>query len=340
MSRRKRRSTRKKPSRRLHPLWALLGLLGLGVLATFLSSRRIRPMDEHDWQDLLEDEEPPARRREPSPSTPLEVPGPAGVLHVDDGGSGGLPVVFVHGLGATGAQWRHQLAHLRSSRRALAVDLRGHGRSQGAGAGEYGIGEFADDLAAAVDDLGLDRFVLAGHSLGSAVAIEYAGREPHRVAGLLLADPNGDQTEIPRRELDDFLAALRAEPRDEMRWYFKQVLVGAAPETVERVLADLEATPPEALVGALESSFAYSPLPALAAYGGPVLSVISDMNTLPYSLHNLVEELPVRLLTGTSHWLMLDRPDDFNQALDAFLDRVERASPLSPAAGRGTGRSG
>ncbi|HMB54786.1 MAG TPA: alpha/beta hydrolase, partial [Thermoanaerobaculia bacterium] len=112
---------------------------------------------------------------------------------------------------------------------------------------------------------------------------------------------------------------------DEMRWYFKQVLVGAEEETAERVLADLEATPAPALVGALESSFGYSPLPALEAYAGPVLSVVSDMNTLPYSLHNLVEELPVRLVSGTSHWLMLDKPDEFNDLLDLFLARVELA---------------
>lgn len=335
MSRRKKRNSKPKPQRRLHPLWAMLGLLGLGVVATLLSSRRIHPMDESDWQDLLEDEEPPERRRDPFPSTPVEVPGPAGALHVDDGGSGGLPVLFVHGLGGTAGQWDAQLAHLRRGRRALALDLRGHGRSQAAGDDEYGVGEFADDVAAVVDDLGLARFVLAGHSLGSAVAIEYASRERERVAGLLLADPNGDQTEIPRRELEDFLASLRAEPADEMRWYFKQVLVGSTEETAERVLADLEATPAPALVGALESSFGYSPLPALEAYAGPVLSVVSDMNTLPYSLHNLVEELPVRLVSGTSHWLMLDKPDEFNDLLDLFLERVEQAARLNPAAGRG-----
>jgi pimeloyl-ACP methyl ester carboxylesterase len=315
---------------RWRPLWTLLGLFGLGIVATFLSSRRIRPMDE--WQELLEDEELPPQRREPFPSTSLEVAGPAGVLHVEDGGSGGLPVVFVHGLGGSCGQWSRQLAHLRPSRRALALDLRGHGRSATPDDGEYGIGEYADDVAAVADDLGLARFVLVGHSLGAAVVAEVAGREPERVAGLVLVDPNGDQTEIPRRELKDFLTALAAEPRDEMRWYFKQVLVGASRETSERVLADLDATPDDALVRSLESSFETSPLPALEAYrrhGGAVLSVISDMNTLPYSLHNLLEDLPVRLVAGTSHWLMLDRPDELDAVLDTFLHRLD---PVAAAA--------
>jgi len=324
--------------RRWRPLWALLGLFGVGILATLLSSRRIDPMEE--WDDLLDDEDLPPQRRERFPSTDVTVPGPAGDLHVDDGGSGGLPVLMVHGLGGSARQWVRQLAHLRPARRALAVDLRGHGRSAPAADGEYGIGEYADDLTIVADDLGLDRFVVVGHSLGASVAVELASREqvgatPGRVAGLVLVDPNGDQTEIPGKELDGFLASLREDPRDEMRWYFKQVLVGAEPATVERVLEDLEATPREALVASLESSFAYSPLPALERYRGPVLSLISDMNTLPYSLHNLLPEMPVRLVSGTSHWLMLDRPDDCNRLLDDFLARLDStaAAATAPAAG-------
>lgn len=308
---------------RWRPLWTLLGLLGLGVVATFLSSRRIEPMDE--WEGFLDEEEDvPPRRRERFPSTRLEVRGPVGVLHVEDGGSGGRPVLFVHGLGGSAAQWQAQLTHLRRSRRALAIDLRGHGGSQAPGDGAYGISEYADDVTAVLDELGLTGVVLAGHSLGAAVVLEVARRRGDAVAGLLLVDPNGDQTEIPRRELDEFLDALRAEPEDEMRWYFKQVLAGGEATTVERVLADLAATPTDALVASLESSFAWSPLPALDGFDGPVLSVISDMNTLPYSLHNLREDLPVRLIAGASHWLMLDRPDELNAALDAFLARVDQ----------------
>ena len=306
--------------RRFRPLWAVLGLFGLGALATWLSSRRIDPLE--DWEELLDEEALPPRGRERFPSTPIAVAGPAGVLHVEDGGSGGLPVVFVHGLGGAAGQWASQLAHLRSRRRALAVDLRGHGGSAPAEDGAYGIEEYADDLGAVADDLGLDRFVLAGHSMGASVAVELAAREGERVAGLLLVDPNGDQTEIPRAELDEFLAALRADPADEMRWYFRQVLVGAAPETADRVLADLEGTPAEVLVRSLESSFAYSPVPGLERFRGPVLSVVSDMNALPYSLHNLLPDLPVRRVAGASHWLMLDRPEEVDRLLDELLARV------------------
>ena len=53
--------------------------------------------------------------------------------------------------------------------------------------------------------------------------------------------------------------------------------------------------------------------------------MVSDLNTLPYSLHNLLDDLPVRPVSGTSHWLMLDCPDELAAHLDDFLARVESA---------------
>lgn len=58
-----------------------------------------------------------------------QIAGPAGILSVDDGGAGGIPVVLLHSFGGSSAQWAAQLEHLRKTRRAVAFDLRGHGLS-------------------------------------------------------------------------------------------------------------------------------------------------------------------------------------------------------------------
>ena len=47
------------------------------------------------------------------------------------------------------------------------------------------------------------------------------------------------------------------------------------------------------------------------------------MNRLPYSLHKLLPDLPVSLMTGTGHWVMMDRPEVFNHLLDEFLATLE-----------------
>ncbi len=137
--------------------------------------------------------------------------GPAGALAVDDGGSGGLPVVFVHSLAGNSTHWTAQLEHLRPSRRVVALDLRGHGRSEPPRDSNYTIAAIAGDIAAVVDTLRLDRFVLVGHSMGGGVALTYAGNHPDRVAGLALLDPISDGKQISPAEAKAYLSGFETE---------------------------------------------------------------------------------------------------------------------------------
>lgn len=303
-------------------LWTLLGLVGLGLLAALLGRRR----DEGEgWGAPEEAPETPAPEPTPPESVSGWIAGPAGNLHVRDGGvmeSGALPVLFLHSLAGNGGQWSLQLDHLRRRRRAVALDLRGHGDSDPAENGDYSVPGLAGDVEATADQLGLRRFVLAGHSLGASVAIEYAGRHPERVAGLLLADPNGDATQIPREQVESFVAALRKDPVGELDSYYRQLVLGGDRDAGRWVLEDLQDTHDEAIPLAFEHGMGYNPLPALGRYPGPKLSIISDMNSLPYSLHRLIPDLPTRLMHGTGHWLMMDRPEIFNHLLEEFLDQV------------------
>jgi pimeloyl-ACP methyl ester carboxylesterase len=306
----------------------LLGLLTLGVATALLTRGRRR--------EIFADFAPPQRGKgepEPQDAVPevegeaLWLAGPAGNLYVRDGGEEehpeALPILFLHSLAGNGGQWALQLDHVRRHRRAVALDFRGHGESDPAEDGDYSVAALAGDVAAVADQLGLRRFLLAGHSLGSAVAIEYAGRHPERVAGLLLVDPNGDTSRVPDEEFASFLAALRSDPLAELESYFRQLLVGGDPDAAGWVLEDLRLTHEDAVALAVEGALRYQPLPALERYPGPKLSIISDMNRLPYSLHNLRPDLPVRLMTGTGHWVMMDRPEVFNHLLDEFVAEVE-----------------
>lgn len=335
-SKRIRRSSYPRRRRPRGFLWTLLGLFTLGMLTAVLASRRpVFPEDAEPEPRRRRDPEPEPEAPEPEPAAEvpgesLWIAGPAGNLYVRDGGGEEhpdvLPVLFLHSLAGNGGQWALQLDHLRRHRRAVALDFRGHGESDPAEDGDYSIPGLAADVAAAADQLDLRHFVLAGHSLGSAVAIEYASRHPERVAGLLLVDPNGDQSQVPARELAPFLESLRADPLAELESYFRQLVVGGDADAARWVLEDLRLTHEDAVTGAVAAAVEYKPLPALARYPGPRRSIISDMNRLPYSLHNLLPDLPVRLMTGTGHWVMMDRPAIFNHLLDEFLEEIETYS--------------
>lgn len=252
-----------------------------------------------------------------------QVVGPFGSLHVDDGGSGDSPVVFVHAFGGNTTHWAAQLEHLRKIRRGVALDLRGHGLSQPPADGDYGMESMAGDVDAVANKIGLQKFILVGHSMGGTVAIAYAGLHPERVAGLVLAD-TGNPKQIPEDQKQQYVKALESDAyATVMEGYFEHLLAGSAPGVREKIMQDIRGMAKETAVSLLKKVFRYDPLPALGRYHGPKLAVVTPANDMPYSLHNLVPDLPHVVVTGTGHWIQLDKPEEFNRILDEFLYRVD-----------------
>lgn len=241
-------------------------------------------------------------------------------LAIDDGGRGGLPVVFLHSLAGNSTHWAAQLQHLRPARRAVALDLRGHGRSEAPRNGDYSIAAMAGDVMATANDLRIERLVLVGHSMGGGVALEYAGARPDRIAALLLVDPIGDGTQIPQAEAKSFLAGLDSNYDTTIQGYWTSI---AGPDSAvrQRLLDDLRATPRDAVVRVLREVMAYDPHPALGRYQGPKLAIVTPSNDAPFSLHRLGKGFPHKVVTGTGHWIQLDKPDEFNRLLDEFLEK-------------------
>lgn len=256
-----------------------------------------------------------------APARPVTaVAGPHGRLSVDDGGSGGLPVLFVHGNSGNRTQWKAQLDHLRSSRRAAAFDLHGMGESAPAHDDTYSVESFADDVDAVADALGLRRFVLVGHSYGGFVVAAYAGRHPERLAGLVFADCGGDFSKTPPGELTGLRRGFEPDRFKEFtRVWFEGILSGGREETKAAVMQSLRATPREVFVGASLGIYEFPMTEALARYRGPRLSIASILAENPVVVHKSIPGIPFEVIPGASHWLMMDRPDEFNHILDGFL---------------------
>jgi pimeloyl-ACP methyl ester carboxylesterase len=251
---------------------------------------------------------------------PQSVTGPAGALYVDDGGgTDGIPVVFLHSFGGDSGHWASQLSHARHQRRALAIDLRGHGKSAAPRDNDYSVAAFAKDVEAAVDALGLKRFVLVGHSLGGAAAIAYAGSHPDRVAGLVLVGAPG---KMPAEQSRPILAAIEGNYEQTMKAYWEKLLTGAQPHVRTQIAAQMDAVPKDSSIAIIKALFAYDPLPALDRYNGPKLVIYTSQGDTPNDLQNLRPKLPRRAIEGTSHWAQLDKPAEFDQVLDEFLKLV------------------
>ena len=99
--------------------------------------------------------------------------------------SKGRTIVMVHGAGANGHIWHKQIAHLGNAHSPVAMCLPGHGRSSGI-EGLKSVRDYANFLAMFMDALQIKSAVIAGHSMGGAVAMDFAVRHPARVEGLML----------------------------------------------------------------------------------------------------------------------------------------------------------
>lgn len=251
-----------------------------------------------------------------------KIKGPAGALFVDDGGSGGIPILLVHSFGGDSHHWDNQLQYFRKDRRVIAMDLRGHGQSEAPSANEYDILEQAKDIEAVVDSLHLTRFVLVGHSMGGAVAIAYAGSHSGAVAGLVAVGAPGH---VPPAQAKQIMASLEADSSYQkvMDGYMKKLLTHAKPEVVTQVNKGVNKLSKDASVSMIRANFEFDPVPALKKYTGPVLIISADGENQAGSLHQLFPAIPMVNITGTSHWVQLDKPDEFNKALETFLKKVK-----------------
>jgi pimeloyl-ACP methyl ester carboxylesterase len=257
-----------------------------------------------------------------------EIMGPAGQIHVDDGGSGhGLSVVFIHSFAGSSEHWSNQLDHLRPSRRAVAFDLRGHGRSEAKSSDDMTVEDLADDIGTVVDALGLDRVALVGHSIGGSAAIAYAHGHPDKAAGLLLVATPG---RMPMQQTDHVMSAMSSNYESTMTSYWDRLLEDATPATRARIERERQALPQPAAMALIRASLAYDPLPALRDYRGVVMT--TTVGDAPADLHKQLPDAPDASITGTSHWVQLDRPDEFDRILDTFLARVDDAERERAAA--------
>jgi pimeloyl-ACP methyl ester carboxylesterase len=227
------------------------------------------------------------------------------------------PVVLVHGLGGNHHFFDAQLQHLSRQRKVVAYDQRGCGESSDAPVKQYDVDALATDLGGLLDVWRGNPVVLVGHSLGADVVIRYAGAHPDRVAALLLLDPPLDVRQGVRTLQSELRGTDEPKFRERLEAFFTPLLTKASEPTRQSVLASLRATRREVLEGMLEGLAVYDPMPHLMTYPGPVW-VLQSSGPSP-ALEDAGTRFRVQVVPDSSHWVMLDRPEVVNRALDELL---------------------
>jgi 3-oxoadipate enol-lactonase len=247
----------------------------------------------------------------------------------------GPAVLFVHGFMADRTMWSEQVVALEGWRR-IVPDLRGMGLSE-APEGRYGMAVYADDLAALLDALDVERAVVCGLSMGGYVAFEVLRRHRERVAALAVLDARAEgDTPDRKASRNDMVARVRnGDARvleDELASRF---LAESAPADVRRRLERMmERSPVAGTVGALEAMRDRPDSTQLLGSIGnlPTLLLIGehDSRTPQASMRALADEVPgatFEVITSAGHIPPLENPEETTTKLRRFLTGLEGVEP-------------
>lgn len=248
----------------------------------------------------------------------------ARIRYVDKGN--GPPLLLIHGLGATHADWQQQIDFFARLFRVIAPDLRGHGDSEGDG--PFSVDRLASDLSQLLDVLRVGAFFIAGHSMGGAVAMQLALFKPERVKKLVLADT------LPSFQPNSWRKRIMFWSRLLLMRVFgpvvlaKQMAKNMFPKPSQEALRELvtmnnNRTPKAVYVSLLKELSRWSVEDKLSWLVMPTFVIAGENDFFPPTeAQSFADGLPdgrCRIMEGARHHLPLEKPEDFNRIVMEFL---------------------
>jgi pimeloyl-ACP methyl ester carboxylesterase len=243
-------------------------------------------------------------------------------------GTGEPTLVFVHGWCCDSRYWGAQVPHFSKRHRVVTLDLAGHGHS-GMTRSQYSMSAFGEDVQAVAEATGADRFILVGHSMGGSVIAEAARLMPKRVIGMVGVDSlHNIEYPMTNEELTKMRAPLEKDFRSGSRAFVKGMILPLMdPQLRAWILSDISSASPTVAISALNSMMSqYISGEAAKRFDEiriPVIAINSDMwpvNEEGNRRH--MSSFDTIILKGADHFLMMDRPREFNPALEKAIHKI------------------
>lgn len=245
-------------------------------------------------------------------------------IHYVNYGQGSDALVLVHGWTQNIDAWRDQIPDLAKRNRVIAIDLPGHGKSDKPEV-KYSMDYFARAIDAVLQDAKVNRAVLVGHSMGTPVARQFYRKYPDKTLAIVIVDgalkPFGDEA-----MMKGLVEGLRG---PNYKQTIAQMFTGLsgpslAPEIKDRISASTANTPQYVLVSAMEG-MADPSIWGDDKINVPVLAIMAKNPFYPPNIEELsrplVPNLEFQMWEGVGHFLMMEKPKEFDSALIAFLDK-------------------
>lgn len=254
-------------------------------------------------------------------------------LHWSSTGSGPQTLVLVHGWTCDDTSWSAQVPALSKKYRVLTLDLPGHGKSGMPKGGAFTMDLFARAVEAVRAEAKADRLVLVGHSMGTPVIRQYARLYPQHVSALVIVDgvmtlgapprPGANRAEAPQADRMRGPDGMKA--REAM---IRGMFVPSTPKPLQdHVLKMMLGAPEATAYGAMTATFD----PAIwkdDVLTMPALGLFADKSALgnPDYTKKVLPNFEYHEIPGTGHFLMMEKPAEFNRLLEKFVDALPAAT--------------
>jgi len=266
-------------------------------------------------------------------------------IHYVNYGKSDEALILIHGWTQNTDAWRDNIPDFVSGYRVIAIDLPGHGKSdkpdEANSKGEsakgrndrnptgtlYSMDHFARAVEAVMRDAKVKRAVLVGHSMGTPVARQFYRKYPDKTLAIVIVDgslrPFGNKA-----MLDQMIAGFRGPGYRDAVTQMMAMISGPnlSAEVKERINASSNNTPQYVLVGAMEG-MADASIWGEDKINVPVLAIMAKTPILPpnveESFRAIAPTMDFRLWEGVGHFVMMEKPKEFNAAVLQWLERNE-----------------
>lgn len=237
--------------------------------------------------------------------------------------SRGRKVIMLHGAGSNGHSWHNQVDHLGRAHSPIAIDLPAHGRSSGVD-GLGTIQEYSDFVVAFLDALGIDAAVIAGRSMGGAIAMDMAMRHAGRVEAIVPV-VSAAKFNIPPERIEALRGvAMGRAPQAFVTDGFSPATVKERFEVVREGWMEQIQTDPRVRYTDMVACARCDLRGQIAQIDKPtlILAGADDPITTPADaelIHGRIRGSRLRVIADAAHHLPNEQPAETNSAIESFL---------------------
>ncbi len=242
----------------------------------------------------------------------------------------GKPIIFIHGYPLDHTIWLPLVPGLEKNYRLILPDLRGHGQSP-APAGIYSMELLAADILALMDQLGLQKAVIAGHSVGGYIALHFARLYPDRLAGLALVASHCF-SDPPERKQIRLETAKKVEMTGRIDFIVESMLPSLTPDKkLQRKLKPIiENAKPNGVIGILRGMASRGDTcEVLLNLDVPALIIAGELDVhlsvdRAQQMADLMKKPWLEIIQGAGHMPMMEAPQKVSQVLITLLKKIDR----------------